>query len=78
MAEPAWTQAQEACRQCDLMIQVGCSLAVWPAALLPQAAKAAGARVIAIDPVAGEGDLWLQGTAGERLPALVQAAFGGP
>jgi len=76
MAEPAWTLAQEACRKCDLMIQVGCSLAVWPAALLPQAAKAAGARVIAIDPAAGEGDLWLPGTAAERLPALVQAAFG--
>jgi NAD-dependent deacetylase len=76
MAEPAWTQAQEACRQCDVMIQVGCSLAVWPAALLPQAAKAAGARVMAVDPAAGGGGLWLRGTAGHVLPLLYETAFG--
>ncbi|MGQ9576842.1 MAG: SIR2 family NAD-dependent protein deacylase [Thermoguttaceae bacterium] len=82
MAEPAWTRAQEACRRCDLMIQVGCSLAVWPAAMLPQAArdaaKAHKARVIAVGPAPAEADLWLQGTAAQRLPELVGAAFGSP
>ena len=76
MAEPAWTKAQEAARRCDCMIQVGTSGTVMPAATLPSEAKAAGAKVITIDPNEGGGDVWLQGTAATVLPQLVQAAFG--
>jgi NAD-dependent deacetylase len=76
MAEPAWGLAQEACRHCDLMIQVGCSGMVWPAALLPQEAAAHGARVISIDLRDSTGDVWLRGTAAQVLPALVDLAFG--
>ena len=74
MAEPAWSHALEACRRCDLMIQVGCSGAVWPAATLPEVAQSAGARVIAVDPSESPADLWLRGTAGEVLPEIVRHA----
>jgi NAD-dependent deacetylase len=77
MAEPAWSKALEAARGCDCMIQVGTSGNVWPAATLPQEAKAAGAKVVTIDPNCGEGDIWLRGTAATVLPKLVEAAFGG-
>jgi NAD-dependent deacetylase len=77
MAEPAWSLAIEACRRCDLLIQVGCSGAVWPAAMLPEMAKSCGAPVIAVDPNESPADLWLPGAAGQVLPALVEAASGG-
>jgi NAD-dependent deacetylase len=76
MAEPAWTNALAAVRQCDCMIQVGTSGTVQPAASLPWEAKSAGAKVITIDPNEGGGDVWLQGTAGTMLPRLCKAAFG--
>ena len=40
MAEPAWTRAQKAAEDCDLMLVVGTSCEVFPAALLPQKARA--------------------------------------
>lgn len=76
MAEPDWSQARNAVENCDCFLQIGCSGVVWPAAELPLSAKAAGARVVAIDPVRTPADIWLQGTAAEVLPALVERAFG--
>jgi NAD-dependent deacetylase len=76
MAEPGWSLALEAARSCDGMIQVGTSGTVMPAATLPREAKAAGAKVITIDPGGGEGDVCLHGTAATLLPRLVEAAFG--
>jgi NAD-dependent deacetylase len=76
LAEPAWSLAHEACCNCDLLIQIGCSGAVWPAALLPQEAQSHGAQVITIDPAEDFGDLWLPGAAGQVLPQLVERAFG--
>lgn len=76
MAEPAWTKALEAARACDCLISVGTSGTVWPAAMLPHEAKSAGAKTIHVDPREGFGDVWLQGTAAEVLPRLVEAAFG--
>ncbi len=58
------------------MIQVGTSGTVLPAAMLPSEAKAAGAKVITIDPNEGGGDVWLRGTAATVLPQLTEAAFG--
>jgi NAD-dependent deacetylase len=78
MNEPAWSKSLEAARSCDCMLQVGASGMVMPAAMLPREAKAAGAKVITIDPSDGEGDVWLQGTAATVLPQLVEAAFGEP
>lgn len=75
LAEPDWTLAQQAVRQCDCLLSVGSSGAVWPAAGLPAAARAAGARIIRVDPAEGEGDVWLAGAAIELVPALVARAF---
>lgn len=78
LAEPAWTSALKAAQNADCVIQIGCSGLVWPAATLPARARAAGARIIAIDPqkVDVDSDIWLQGTAAEVVPKLFTAAFG--
>jgi len=76
MAEPDWTLAQQAARQCDCLLSVGTSGTVWPAAGLPGEARAAGARVIRVDPEPGEADVWLAGSAAELVPQLVERAFG--
>jgi NAD-dependent deacetylase len=77
LAEPAWTWSQNDLNGCKVMLVVGTSGLVLPAAMLPVQAKQAGATVIQVDPHdAGAGTLWLQGTAGEVLPALVREAFG--
>ena len=76
MAEPDWSMACEAVADCDCLLQVGCSGMVMPAAMLPAQAKAAGATTIAIDPQPAPADVWLQGSAGDVLPALVRAMDG--
>lgn len=75
MAEPAWSRSVEAAASCDLMITMGTSGEVMPAAGLPHQASEHGARVIRVDPQPGFGDLWLPGPAASVLPALVAAAF---
>lgn len=75
MAEPDWSRAQEAAQRCDLMLMIGTSGEVWPAASLPRIASAQGAPVIAVNPDEIEADVWLEGTAGEVLPRLVASAF---
>ena len=73
MAEPDWSLATQAVADCDCLLQVGCSGMVMPAAMLPVQAKAAGATTIAIDPHPVAADCWLQGSAGDVLPKLLQA-----
>jgi NAD-dependent deacetylase len=67
----AWRLAEGA----DVVLVVGTSGMVWPAAELPFVAARAGARVIEINPVPSEitrvADIFLQGPAGEVLPRLV-------
>lgn len=75
MAEPDWSEAVDAAGVCDCMIVVGTSGLVYPAAMLPEMAKSAGASIIAVGPEAGMADVWLEGKAGDVLPALVHAAF---
>lgn len=53
MAEPAWSQAIQATRLCNVMLSVGTSGMVYPAATLPVEARSAGARVIDIGPEPG-------------------------
>ena len=74
MAEPDWEMACHAATNCDCIIQVGCSGLVYPAAMIPHEAKSAGARTIAIDPQPVQADHWLQGTAADVLPRLVEQA----
>jgi NAD-dependent deacetylase len=77
MAEPDWSKAMEACRSCDVLIVVGTSGTVMPAALLPMEAQGAGAKVITIDPTRPEiTDIWLRGAACEIVPALASRATG--
>lgn len=74
LAEPDWSGAEGAVQECDLLLTVGTSGMVYPAALLPSEARAAGATVVSIDPQPAEG-CWLRGTAGEVLPQLIRDAF---
>jgi NAD-dependent deacetylase len=75
MAEPAWTKACEAADHCDLLLAVGTSGEVYPAAMLPEHAAAAGATVVTVDPHAS-GNCALIGNAGVVLPKLIGDAFG--
>ena len=69
--------AAEAAHSCELMLVVGTSGLVYPAAQLPFMAKRAGATVIDVNPEPGPissiADLFLQGKSGEILPALARA-----
>jgi len=60
---------------CDVMLIVGTSGLVTPAALLPYNAKRAGAVLIEVNPqpsmLTSDVDIYLQGPSGEVLPTLV-------
>jgi NAD-dependent deacetylase len=71
-----WAAAESAAADCDLMLTVGTSGLVYPAAGLPQLARSKGATLITIDPSeCGLSDIWLRGAAGEIVPKLTSAAF---
>ena len=72
MAEPAWSRAQSLAQSCDVMLVVGTSGEVYPAALLPESARANGAKIIGVGPERGSADVWLEGPAGILLPPLVE------
>lgn len=76
LSQSAWDNAWQLASECDVLISVGTSGAVFPAALLPERAASSGATVITIDPSSG-GECWLEGKAEVVLPKLVQEAFGG-
>ncbi|HWP18844.1 MAG TPA: NAD-dependent deacylase [Burkholderiaceae bacterium] len=67
--------AQRAARHCTLMLVVGTSGMVYPAAGLPGVAKHCGARVVVINPhpteLDGLADVVLRGTAAQLLPQLL-------
>jgi NAD-dependent deacetylase len=70
-----WTAAGAAVRSADLLLVVGTSAVVYPAAGLVATARRAGAAVIEVNleptPVSGSVDVGLYGKAGEVLPRLV-------
>ena len=76
LPEEALAQAFEASRSCDLMLVVGTSAVVQPAASIPLLAKQAGAGVVEVNPDATPitpfVDLHLEGRAAEILPGLVK------
>ena len=78
----ALAAAEAMARRCDLMLVVGTSAEVYPAAALPPIAKASGAIVIEInkDPTALTplADYSFLGKAGEILPQLVQEIWISP
>ena len=68
-------RAQAAAETCDLLLAVGSSLVVEPAASIPRVAKAAGARLVIVNreptPLDGIADLVVHGEIGAVLPVLV-------
>ncbi|SDR94882.1 NAD-dependent deacetylase [Halopseudomonas xinjiangensis] len=75
LPEEAMNHAYNAAIQCDLMISVGTSGVVYPAAELPQPAHDNGAQVIHVNPerppLVCERDWCLLGPAGSWLPRLL-------
>jgi NAD-dependent deacetylase len=75
----ALVAAEDAARTADLLLVIGTSAEVYPAAALPGLARAAGARVVEINPaptaLSTMADDCLRGPAGEAVPALVSAAW---
>ena len=74
LPEAVWTRANQAVEECDVLLSVGTSGVVYPAAMLPDNAKAAGAFVVTIDPQPRSG-CWLEGNAGTVLPELIHDAY---
>lgn len=72
--------ASEAARSCDLLLSVGTSGLVYPAASLPYETLESGATVVEVNPdptpLSALADFAVRGRAGEVLPRLVGAAFG--
>lgn len=73
----AFVDAVQACRDADLVLVVGTSGLVYPAAGLPDVARAEGIRVVELNPspsaVSGSADHVWRTTAAVGLPALVAA-----
>ena len=71
----AMQQAQDAARNCRLMLVVGTSSLVYPAAALPQLARAGGAYVVEVNPLSTPltpiVDEHYESPAGEVLPGFV-------
>ena len=76
LPEQAWQSAWQEVQECDLLLSVGTSGAVYPAAQLPQLALEQGAVVVHVNPdpitVRSERELSLVGRAGEILPRLLE------
>jgi NAD-dependent deacetylase len=75
----SWEDSVEACEQCDVMLIVGTSAAVYPAASLPHIANKNGATVVQVNPMVTSFNAIatynFHGKAGEILPQLYAAAF---
>ncbi len=73
----ALRESFELARRCDVVLVVGTSAQVYPAAQIPYEAKRAGAKVVEVNleptPLTGSvSDVFCQGKAGEVMPAIVQ------
>ncbi len=72
--------ASEEARSCDILLSVGTSGLVYPAASLPYEALENGATVVEVNPdstpLSALAGFAVRGRAGEVLPRLVGAAFG--
>lgn len=77
LPEDAWRSAVQLVKSCDLLISVGTSGVVMPAASIPDMALAAGATVIHVNledvGLDGADQIMLIGCAGVVLPALLRA-----
>jgi NAD-dependent deacetylase len=75
LPDGVWSEAVEAARAAELLLVVGTSAVVYPAAGLVQLVKSAGAKVVEINvaetPVSGLVDLSWRAPAAEALPQLL-------
>jgi NAD-dependent deacetylase len=73
-----WDAAERAVRRADLVLVIGTSAVVYPAASLAPLARSAGARIVEINidetPMSGAVDASLRGPGGVILPELLSAA----
>lgn len=74
----AMYRSQEAAQTCDLILVIGTSAVVYPAADIPRVAKSAGAQVIEINPektdlTDGLSDFIIQEKAGVAIPQIIAA-----
>lgn len=78
MPETATARAFKVAQECDLMLVIGSSLVVYPAAQVPLAAHEAGAPLVILNaeptPFDDLADIVLRGRAGEVLPELSRLA----
>lgn len=76
----AWQEAMKAATSCQVLLAIGTSGVVYPAAGLPSFALDHGATVIHINPAAPtishEREFSLPGKAADSLPKLIKQAFG--
>lgn len=75
----AWKQAVLAVRDCDVLLSIGTSGVVFPAAEIPAIALNAGANVVHINPAQvarpSTNELCILGRAAEHVPALVSLLY---
>jgi NAD-dependent deacetylase len=75
LPERSLAAAQDAARRCDVLLVIGTSAEVYPAAALPRVARERGALVVEINPnptpLSATADYVLRAAAGILLPALV-------
>jgi NAD-dependent deacetylase len=75
LPQDVWSEAQAAVSSAEILLVVGTSAVVYPAAGLVQLAKSAGAKVVEINvaetPVSGQVDLSWRATAAEALSELI-------
>ncbi|GAA3972731.1 NAD-dependent deacylase [Allohahella marinimesophila] len=73
----AWAEAEAAAQRCDVLLCIGTSSLVYPAAHLPGIVLEAGGQVVQVNPEPTALDtratINLRGKAGEILPALLDA-----
>ncbi|MBS1826871.1 MAG: NAD-dependent deacylase [Acidobacteria bacterium] len=76
LPQDIWRRAEQAVRGADLLLVVGTSAQVYPAAGLIHLAQSSGAKVIEINaaetPVSGTVDFSLRGPSGRILPELIE------
>jgi NAD-dependent deacetylase len=71
----AWADAQRACRAADVLLVIGTSAVVYPAAGLIGLARSGGAKIVVVNTepseASGLADVELLGRAGEIVPSLL-------
>jgi len=76
LPEDEWNGAEKACRAADVLLSIGTSGVVYPAAYLPLEAKRNGAFIVEINPeptpLTEYADEFLQGNSGVILPQLLE------